>query len=486
MKRIFQTFTCAMLLVAAARSNAQEVTPVLPPVPSPDAGVVGDEPGFVGDQPGTVGDFSAIGDLSPVGDLPSREGDGSVGDMQFVSGRDQVGDLFKTASVPSSSFVGDDESAGGEGPAPIGELEPVADAPISHAPIASSGAVCSPQMFQVRTKTNKWLRYDTLLWWVEERDTPPLIATGANSVTQFGDPISSGLAPGFRVDYGHYFGDGTIGLGLKVSGLFGEDEDYQISSTDPANVITRPFFNTNGIGGPQFDQLIVSGLGPTTGSFSATSEFDYLASEVYGRMNFDKSSNYSIDLIGGFSAFMIDDMLSLTSISDQGGTRTTLNDMFDVENRFYGGQLGIETMFHKGKWSLTTLTKVHLGNMNNRVAISGSSRNAVLPDPPGPGADFTNGFFVQGQQGTYEDDEFSFAPELGLRLGYSPRCNVELTVGYSMIYWNNVALAGEQINPYLDGTLILSNTAGAQAALYEVEKGSLWMQGIDLGVIFHY
>jgi hypothetical protein len=120
--------------------------------------------------------------------------------------------------------------------------------------------------------------------------------------------------------------------------------------------------------------------------------------------------------------------------------------------------------------------------MNQQVSIQGSSRSALIPDPPGPSTDYTNGFFVQGQQGNYEQDEFTFAPELNLKLGYSIRSNIELTVGYSFVYWSSVALAGEQITPIMDGTLLLSDTAGAQAAGYGIVDDGFWMQGIDLGL----
>lgn len=468
MKRTKFSLTCLLLLVAAKGASAQDdaaTVPVeIPAIETEPLGAVGivelvgdwELDSFVGDEDGLLGE-ELIGDESADAEL--------VGD-------DVVGQLSDEASVVEPT----PDSSTGLSPLPM--TRTLSRSHISETPCDTtifSSAACGPQ---------NWFSAEALLWFPQDRKTPPLVEVGpvGAEVNQFGNPIDSGIAPGFRFDFGRYFNGGKLGIGGRFWAILGEEEDYSVSSNDPTVGIVRPFFNTNGIGGPAFDQLIVSGLGPTIGGFSAQSEFDLIAAEAYGKILFDRTSNYRIDLIGGFSHFGIDDSLALTSNSLQAGTQSTFNDLFDAENRFYGGQLGLETEIQKGRWSLRSLSKVHLGNMNQQVSIQGSSRSGLIPDPPGPGTDFTNGFFVQGQQGEYEQDEFTFAPELNLKLGYSIRSNIEFTVGYSFVYWSSVALAGEQITPIMDGTLLLSNTPGAQAAGYGIVDDGFWMQGIDLGL----
>ncbi len=465
MKRSITTMTLAMLLVAAARVNAQDRgTPSLHHPGVDQKSTSGD--GAVG----LVGDLDFDSEITPAAAID----DDFVGDMSFV------GDI---ASEPSSLQAPQ--------PMPVSEIADAAAHDTSYTeayPVFASGTTSSYRPARVKAPSRNWFRAETLLWFAGERDSPPLLTTGPNFDNQFGDPIDSGFAPGFRLDYGHYFGDGTFGIGARFWGLFGDEEEFTASSSDPANFIGRPFFNTTALGGPEFQQLLVSGQpGNVTGDFRAVSELDLIATEVYGRLNFDTGSNYSIDLIGGFSSFAIDDKLTLESRSNSNNFQVrSFRDTYDAENRFYGGQLGIETMFNRGKWSLTTLSKVHLGNMNQRVRIAGASRSAAFPDPPGPGNNFANGFYVQGQQGLHEQDEFSFAPELGIQLGYSPRKQINFTIGYSFIYWNNVALAGNQINPVLDGTRVLSDLAGSQSIGYTIEDDGFWLQGIDLGMTFTY
>ena len=132
---------------------------------------------------------------------------------------------------------------------------------------------------------------------------------------------------------------------------------------------------------------------------------------------------------------------------------------------------------------MLSLTKVHLGNMNQRVQISGSSAETIPGVPTGR---FGNGFLVQGQEGSYERDEYTFVPEVNVKLAYMLRHNVSLSVGYSFLYWNNLAMAGDQIDNRIDGTLLLSNTANPELADFEIRDSGFWIQGIDLGLTIDF
>lgn len=464
MKQTILAFTCATLLVGASTAQAQDQAYTNFPGNEVTAG---DEGGYVGDEDDFVGDY---GDVS----VPVVQTGSFVGDL------DTVGDME----------VGDDS---GVLASAVPQVEPMAPQPLANSYVAdnySYETAATGSMYRAFCKPApmKWLRAESLLWFLDERDTPPLVQVGptANTATDaYGNPITSGLAPGFRFDYGHYFND-NIGVGARVWGLFGEDESKAFNAA-PGTAIVRPFFNTTRLGGPDFDQLIVSGVGGATGSFTVESEFDLLAVEAYGRLKFGETKDYRIDLIGGYSHFSIDDSLLLVQDTTLIPDRTIFRDYYDTENRFYGGQLGMETVINKGRWSFTSLSKVHLGNMNQRVLINGVTLSGVVPANPAVVA-ANNGFFVQGQGGTYEKDEFTFVPEMNLRLGYSPRSQVHLTLGYTFAYWSSVALAGDQINPVVDGVnaLTFADVPGAQSARYGIISDGFWLQGIDLGVTFNF
>lgn len=476
MKQTILALTCVTLLVGVndARAQAQAY-----PNSDGDFRSSGDESGFVGDDDDFVGDYGDF--TAPIVQTGSFIGDlDSVGDMEFGGSPNILSD-----AIPSANSIA---------PQPLGQPMPQAYSTYT------SGESCAPAtMFAAVAKPapEKWLRAETLLWFMQERETPPLvrefeagtpfddIRISSNS-GEFGNPINSGLAPGFRFDYGHYFND-NIGVGARVWGLFGQEEDYPGASRP---IVVRPFFDTSFAGGPDYNAVIISGIGGVTGTFNAVSEFNMLATEVYGRLKFGETKDYRIDLLGGYSYFGIDDKLTLSSSHVLAGEQFNYRDSYDAENRFYGGQLGMETTINKGRWSLTSLTKVHLGNMNQRVTIDGASQSLILPNPPLNISNTSeqNGLYVQGQGGVHEEDVFTFVPEMNLRLGYSPREQVHLTVGYTFAYWSSVAMAGEQINPVVDGVnaFTFADVDGAQARNYEVNNGGFWMQGIDLGVTFTF
>lgn len=453
MKLTIYTLSCAMLLVGASAAKAQ----------------------------------------SPYSSSPSDYARSSSAD--YIGDDGYIGDLDVNAVSHSDSVVGDMD---------MGSVSPMSPVMLDAVPMASQYspneiAYSSQEHFSrsvsrsnyrdvCKPAANHWFRAESLLWFTEQRDTPPLLVDGANNVL-FGNGIDSGLAPGYRFDVGHYFAGGNIGIGARVWGLFGENTSYNASG-GPASVLTQPFFDTTGLFSPTPGGFSISGIGGSTGTFNAETEFDMVATEVYGRIKFDETSNYRVDLLAGYSFFGIDDNLTFSSNTVSIPDEFFFRDSFDTENRFYGGQLGLETMIMKGRWSFTSLTKVHLGNMNQRVTLDGYSQSALFPNPPGPTTNVAdnNGLFIQGQGGTYEDNEFAFVPEMNFRLGYSPRDKVHLTVGYTFAYWSSVALAGDQINTVVDGVnaATFANVPAAQSIGYSIVDDGFWMQGIDLGVTFSF
>jgi hypothetical protein len=446
-----------MLLVGATAAQAQS-----PYVNSPSDYARTSSADYVGDDSGYIGDLDAD-DVSQTGSV--------VGDME-------VGAVSPAAPVMLDAV-------------PLASQ--YSPAKIADSSQRSFSRSVSQSTYRTVSKPSgdHWFRAESLLWFTEQRDTPPLLVDGANNVL-FGNGIDSGLAPGYRFDVGHYFAGGNVGIGARVWGLFGENTSYNASG-GPASVLTRPFFDTTGLFSPTFGGLNISGTpGPpgSTGTFNAESEFDMVASEVYARVKFDETSNYRVDLLAGYSFFGIDDNLTFSSNTVAVPAEFLFRDSFDAENRFYGGQLGLETMIKKGRWSFTSLTKVHLGNMNQRVTLDGYSQAALFPNPPGPVFNVAgdNGLYIQGQGGVYEENQFAFVPEMNFRLGYSPRDKVHLTLGYTFAYWSSVALAGDQITPIVDGinAATFANVPAAQSVGYSIVDDGFWMQGIDLGVTFTF
>ena len=329
-----------------------------------------------------------------------------------------------------------------------------------------------------------------LIWFTPNRDMPALITTSAPGTlpvlpeggnddvrTVFGDGIDGEVSGGVRLDYGKYltknFGIGGRGwwMANNNDSYFGEGDGSEMS-------IGRPFYNTDV---PGNDALLVA-IDPTfTGLIAAQSELKLWGAEAYARLKVSCNKGSRLDLIGGYSHFEIDDTLGISSTTITNATARIRQyaDLFKTDNRFDGGQVGFEMVMTHGRWMARSLTKVHLGNMNQRVRIFGISSDQT---PPAAANVTSGGLLAMGNQGDYSRDTFAFVPEANFKVGYRLRDHVSLSVGYSLIYWDNVALVGDVIDTDVSGNSLNTGVFGNRPA-FEFNDSSLWVQGVDFGVV---
>ena len=336
-----------------------------------------------------------------------------------------------------------------------------------------------------------WMRHEALLWFVQDRDAPALVATTPSNqvipfanlfatpptTTNFGEALNGDISLGYRLDAGLFLSD-NMGVGGRFWWLSENEDSISLSGDGSNQFIGRPFFDINS--GVEA-HLIVALQGAFIGNVEATSKLDMMAAEAYTRTNLSCTKTCQLDFIGGFSYFDVDDRLSITSstIDVNTGRNRTFNDLFDAENEFIGGNLGFEAIVTSGRWFARSLTKVHLGNMDSTINISGTASDQTPP----LGATITDGgFLALGNQGTYSQEEFSFIPEMNFKLGYRFREHVEMTVGYTFLMFDNLALAGDQVDRSIDPTTL--NTSGPHGTrpAFDFQDSSLWVQGLDLGL----
>lgn len=339
-----------------------------------------------------------------------------------------------------------------------------------------------------------WMKAELLLWFPQGRDLPPLgvasaqpgLPTALNHDLMFHEAFGNDLTPGFRGDIGRYFAGGRLGLGGRVWVLGDDDDSVSFGGDGSGHTLGIPFFNTNG----GFEDAVLvgfdDGVTQVAGNANVDSSLSVVAAELYGRALLGKSRNHRLELIGGYSHFNIsDDLYMSVNRSDfPQGNVISFRDEFRTRNEFHGGQIGSEVSLKRGRWTANALTKVHLGNMSQRVAVNGSSTHNVIG--AGPVSQFDEGLFARGSvQGVRNRDVFTFAPEMNLKLGYQFRQHVNFHVGYSFVYWSNVALAGDQIdrNIFLDGNN-LGNTGPDR--FVSMKDSGFWVQGIDLGAVIEF
>lgn len=474
---------------------------------------------FVGDQ---QADYSRPWGGEDLADPATRAFVGSkdLEDLAEPSTRAFVGsdDFAEDAVRPASNRYIGDEIRPTMGTLPSGEYptphaEPMPMEQLAPVPMATYGdlqtygtgysdpsrfAYGAPQCDSITSALAQcdqdyWMRAELLLWFPEARTTPPMGVSadagqlpllGSPTATPLGESFGNNLVAGFRGDVGRYFADGLFGIGGRVWVLGSDDDTLQMGGDGSDRSFGVPFFNTNPDRVGE-DAILVgfdNGAGTRfVGDAAIVNELNIVAAELYGRVLHGSSKRHRFEFLGGYSHFNIHDQFSLdlNTVELPRGERTILRDRFDARNEFHGGQIGSELSLTRGRWLASALTKVHLGNMNQRLAVEGFSSQEVI----GGGAPVISdqGMFARGDvRGVRERDTFAFAPEMNLRLGYQFRKHVSLHVGYSFIYWSDVALTTDQIdrNVFIDQ----GNLGNSGPDKYTTLKSDgLWVQGIDLG-----
>ena len=346
-----------------------------------------------------------------------------------------------------------------------------------------------------RCPDDSWLSTEFLLWHTQDRDSPPLVTRSApntfpvlpNAQVLFGDKLEGEFSGGFRLDAGKYVTD-NLGVGGRFWILANNNDSFYADALPANESMGRPFFNAEvGIE----DALLISGIngsivggGQFEGSVAADSSINMWGAEAYTRLRLNCNSKCKVEFLSGYSHLNLDDSLEISSITFNTASADSFefHDYFDTKNQFNGGQLGFEMSLTEGRWTFRSLTKVHLGNMNQQVSIVGTH---VSPSDSGSG-----GLLALGNQGNYERDKFAFIPEANMKIEYSVRKNMSLSIGYSFLYFDNVALAGAQIdriiNPVNPTPIGISGPPWPARPAFSFNDSGMWVQGLDLGLSFNF
>ena len=186
-----------------------------------------------------------------------------------------------------------------------------------------------------------------------------------------------------------------------------------------------------------------------------------------------------LDLVGSVTS-------SGTAAVPPPGTTVTAADTFHTRNEFNGGEIGFATQWHRSRWSLDTSLKLGIGQTSTQVIINGGSQ--VFAN--GTSLPYAGGMLaLPSNMGTFSSQQFSVMPELGCTLGYDLTSRLKATVGYTLLYWSNVARPGDQIDLNVDpGQFPPPTTAtGARPGAFQPPHMSdFWAQGVNLGLDYRF
>lgn len=363
---------------------------------------------------------------------------------------------------------------------------------------------------------NWWVEGDYLLAWMKKGHIDaPLITTGSA-----GDAVPGAIGqPGTTVVYGnqHYDYNRVSGVRGMIGGYGGTDRDlcfdidgfwifsnekhfHQSSNSDGSPLIARPFIN---VATGLEDAELVSSPGLFSGSSKATVKTNLWGGEFnIGHHACDDESAAGSIFIGFrylrlFEKITVQDEsfalaggnLSFNTLDVAAGETLLDEDTFRTNNHFYGGQLGLRGEFLVNKWiSLSFFAKVAVGSTQEKYKTSGTTtwESGTVGDQYA-----TGGVLVQPNNSVHESKwKFSWVPEAGVNFGIEPFGHMRFLVGYSFMWWSNVARPGEQMDRNVNpGQMPRSDTFYTpvmQSASTHIDQQSFWLQTLNFGVTFDF
>jgi hypothetical protein len=350
-----------------------------------------------------------------------------------------------------------------------------------------------------------WVNADYLLWWIKDSRLPSLLTTGSindavpgalgqpGTHVLFGGDVNNPVRSGARFQAGYWLmPDQTLGVDGSFFFLGNESVHFGAAS-DGRPLLTRPFFNVNS---DREDAFLVAAPGLQAGSFTAALSSRLLGADANLRGMLFRGPSYQVILIGGFRFLDLEEALRVRemdtlvprSFSDP-VTWTTTVDRFHTSNQFYGGQIGTNVSWSRGRFFVDFLGKIALGGSVQTACINGwSSFNTSNGQSGSIGV---GQLAMPSNIGRAEKDQFAVVPEVGINLGYAITQHVRLTLGYTFLCWSRVFRPGDQIDRAVNTTEFpaLVGTApfvGPARPNFTFKDSDFWAQGLNFGIQFRY
>jgi hypothetical protein len=289
---------------------------------------------------------------------------------------------------------------------------------------------------------------------------------------------------------------------LEGSGFFLEKRpaDFLTSSTaNGAPVLARPVVNA--LTGAETVELIAA-PGVATGNVAVASHSSLYGWDVNLIDNFHHEDCARIVLLGGFRYLHLDenlDVLQNTTLLP-GGTAgfgggtvvgpssLSIFDHFGTLNEFYGGQLGARVDYGD-RLFVSVQGKIALGATHEVINIAGATTRV---DTMGNRSSVMGGLLaLSSNTGRFNRDEFAAVPEIGVNIGYRITPLIRAYVGYTFLYWSEVARPGDQISRTINPSLLPTSTTFGSATTPTLpaltfQRTDFWAQGINVGLEFRY
>lgn len=352
-----------------------------------------------------------------------------------------------------------------------------------------------------------WIRAEALMWWVDGYQVPALVTTSPfgtdrDAAGELGQPtttilyghedLDASTHPGGRVRLGYWFdARQTHGLEAAYFGLAQQSSTFHADSTRIA-ILARPIFNVEPSRvGPDAEFVAFPGL--AEGQIHVHRQTQMQGFEALYRRALCRECDRRVDWLVGYRYLNLDEELVISDSKRivtsgtglQLGTTLEEFDRFATRNEFHGVQLGMLTGLRRNRWTVEVVGKVALGSNHSQVAINGST-TVTVPDPDTATTPYGL-LALPSNSGVRTRDAFTLIPELGVTLGYDLTSCLRATVGYTLLYWGEVARPGEQIDLDVNLSQVPPNIlVGPARPEFRWVGSDLWVQGFSAGLHYRF
>ena len=370
-----------------------------------------------------------------------------------------------------------------------------------------------------------WARGEYLYWRSDGLSAPALLTTGpaATPAAQAGvlDQPGTQTLIGNQdlLDENRGGARVRIGLWLGPARVWGLEGDYLIlddlqqvvahdSGLNGVDILAQPFFNINpldALGNPEtpredanllaYPQLADGAVELRTATALRGASLHLV--RFLGCRDFPQETTcgpgcgyYSrVDLLLGFQFMQLEEQLSMVSqtLPLASLERRAVTDRFQTDNDFQGGEIGFHWQAQRHVWTFDLLGRVAVGNVHQLVDIAGQT---VVTDASGTETLADGGMFAQRtNSGQHERDALGLIPQAQATVGVFLTPHLRATLGYSLIYWNNVVRPTEHIDSDLNPLLLPPETvpfSGAERPAFAFDQQDFWAQGFHAGVDYRW
>ena len=350
------------------------------------------------------------------------------------------------------------------------------------------------------TEDNAWVTGEFLFGWSAGVSFPPMVTTSPTGTAQADAGVlgetttttllsgtqNSGLLPGFRFGAGYIY-DQEYGLGVEAGFMFlsSNSSSFSFDSADHNGILARPFTDATS---STPASVLIGFTGLSTGTINVESQVDNFYS-----VNLDLTENIlkldselQMEALFGYRFASFGDSLSIQHhivSTTMPGTTIDASDSFSAKNTFNGLDLGLRTSYSlNDRLSLSVLTKVAAGNMRRTVDIRGSTTTVSGAPPP---TTASGGMYALSSNiGEYRSNDWTVLPEAGVNLAWKFRPNLNLRLGYSLIYLTKGARAASQLDTTLNPNLFPPAVPGATPLrpTYPGSFNDFWIQSLNVGL----